>query len=78
VRMDRVIQHLDPVIIKRMLSQIRLCLKPGGILVVTEPVWTMRHFDLGLDDTSENARIHDEVTNVARRSIKNPAMGRSW
>ncbi len=56
--------------IKKILEQIRLTLKLGGILVVTEPVWTDRHVDLGLADELENTRVHDAVLAQAYKTCR--------
>jgi hypothetical protein len=63
-------------LIQRITAQIYASLKPGGILVVTEPLWTDRHVDLGLQDKDESKRIHDAVIERMRQSIKNPSIGR--
>jgi hypothetical protein len=57
-------------VIKKILEQIRLTLKLGGILVVTEPVWTDRHVDLGLADELENTRVHDAVLAQAYKTCR--------
>src|SRR5207244_1735258 len=63
VRMDRVLQHLEQPTIRAVLSQVHAALRPGGVLIVTEPLWSSRHLDLGLDDP-DCARVERGVYDV--------------
>lgn len=76
VRVERVLQHIELAKVQQILEEVKLALKPGGFLIVTEPLWTDRHVDLGLPDKTENARIHDTVIDEVHKTIKNPSIGR--
>ncbi len=45
-------------------------------MLVTEPLWTDRHVDLGLENDEENARVHDTVLANVFQTLKNPNIGR--
>jgi hypothetical protein len=65
-----VLQHLGAPLITTILEQVNLTLKSGGILVVTEPLWSDRHIDLGLADETENARVHDAAMETVKATIR--------
>ncbi len=65
-----VLQHLGAPLIKTILEQVNLTLISGGILVVTEPLWSDRHIDLGLSDEAENARVHDAAMEMMTATIR--------
>jgi SAM-dependent methyltransferase len=75
VRVDRVLQHLDKPLIVNIMKQIHTVLRPGGVCVVTEPLWSGRHLDFGLND-ADSARVEEDVYNHPQLTLRNPSIGR--